>query len=110
MKAQKPYYAVIFTSLRTPSDEAAYAAMADKMNELARRQPGFLGMEHARDILGITISYWDSLASIEAWKSHPEHQLAQEEGRKTWYEWYQIRICRVDREYDFQRTASDGHQ
>ena len=106
MKAQKPYYAVIFTSLRTPSDEAAYAAMADKMNELARRQPGFLGMEHARDILGITISYWDSLASIEAWKSHAEHQLAQEEGRRTWYEWYQIRICRVDREYAFQRNPS----
>ena len=37
-----PYYAVIFTSVRT-DDAAGYADAADRMVELAHGQPGFLG-------------------------------------------------------------------
>ena len=107
MKETEPYFAVIFTSVRTPGDESAYAAMSDKMIELARQQPGFLGVEHARDSLGITISYWDSLESIKAWKSHSEHRLAQEEGKRNWYKSYRIRICKVEREYAFDRASSN---
>ena len=105
MNTATPYYAVIFTSTRTHLDEEGYKYMADKMMELARSQPGFLGVEHARESLGITVSYWDSLASIAAWKAHSEHLLAQEEGRQTWYESYRIRICRVEQEYAFQKEG-----
>lgn len=105
MSTAVPYYAVIFSSTRTPLDEAGYSAMAEKMMELAHRQPGFLGVEHARGTLGITVSYWESLASIAAWKAHSEHLLAQEEGRETWYESYRIRICRVEREYTFEKNG-----
>ena len=105
MNAATPYYAVIFTSTRTPLDEPGYKAMADKMMELARSQPGFLGVEHARETLGITVSYWESLASIAAWKAHSEHLLAQEGGRQNWYESYRIRICKVEREYAFQKMG-----
>jgi heme-degrading monooxygenase HmoA len=58
-----PYYAVIFTSLRTQED-SGYAAMADAMFALAARQPGFLGVESAREGLSITVSYWESLEAI----------------------------------------------
>lgn len=103
MNPGRPYYAVIFTSRRTPMDDAGYDAMSVEMMELAREQPGFLGVDHARESVGITISYWDSLQSIADWKAHTEHRLAQEKGRETWYEGYHIRICRVEREYSFQR-------
>ena len=103
-----PYYAVIFTSRRTGEDEAGYSDMSGEMLELATQQPGFLGVEHARDALGITISYWDSLSSIAAWKSQSEHRLAQQLGREAWYEAYRIRICRVEREYAFQREDASG--
>jgi heme-degrading monooxygenase HmoA len=69
------------------------------MVELAAQQPGFLGVESARDGLGLTVSYWDSLASIAAWKRHAEHQEAQERGRRMWYADYRIRICRVESDY-----------
>lgn len=82
--------------------------MSEAMLELAREQPGFLGVEHARETLGITVSYWDSLSSIALWKSKSEHQLAQEKGRQTWYDAYRIRICRVEREYAFLREDSRG--
>lgn len=81
-----PYYAVIFTSLRTEGDHG-YEQAAERMVQLARQQPGFLGVESARgaDGLGITVSYWASEAAILAWKHHPEHSAIRERGRSTWY-------------------------
>lgn len=95
---QPPYYAVIFTSLRTEGDNG-YARMAERMVELARLQPGFLGMESARDDLGITVSYWADLESIKAWKANAEHQEAQVLGRRQWYSAFRTRICKVERDY-----------
>ena len=95
---QPPYYAVIFTSLRTEGDDG-YGAMAQRMVELAAQQPGFLGVESVRDGLGITVSYWADLASIAAWKADAEHLDAQRQGREKWYAGFKIRIARVERDY-----------
>jgi heme-degrading monooxygenase HmoA len=94
------YYAVIFTSTRTEV-EAGYAEMAIKMVELAKAQPGFIGMESARSEIGITVSYWESLEAIKNWKANMEHFEAQEIGRTTWYKNYKVRIAKVEREYEF---------
>ena len=94
------YYAVIFTSTRTEV-EAGYAEMAIKMVELAKAQPGFLGMESARSEIGITVSYWESLEAIQNWKANMEHVEAQEKGKTTWYKNYKVRIAKVEREYEF---------
>ncbi len=97
-----PYYAVIFTSARTGGDNG-YAKMAEAMEMLAAAQPGFLGIESARDSLGITVSYWDSMESIEAWKQNARHLVAQQRGRDTWYEAFKVRVCRVERDYAFHK-------
>jgi heme-degrading monooxygenase HmoA len=93
-----PYYAVIFTSVRTAGDNG-YEAMAARMAELASRQPGFLGMESARDDLGLTVCYWTDLESIRKWKSDLEHAEAQRLGREQWYASFRTRICRVERDH-----------
>lgn len=95
-----PYYAVIFTSLRTEIDEG-YEITADHMVELAAGQPGFLGVESAREGIGITVSYWESLEAIRQWKANTEHLAAQKLGRKQWYTAYKTRICLVERDYGF---------
>ncbi|HTE01939.1 MAG TPA: antibiotic biosynthesis monooxygenase [Mucilaginibacter sp.] len=95
-----PYYAVIFTSTRTGVDEG-YGDMAVEMNALAAQQPGFLGVESAREELGITVSYWESLEAIKNWKVNARHLFAQQQGREKWYENYKTRICRVERDYEF---------
>lgn len=92
-----PYYAVIFSSLRTEGDNG-YGQMADHMLELAARQPGFLGVESAREEVGITVSYWADLESIKQWKADVEHQVAQRLGREQWYAAFKIRIARVERD------------
>lgn len=95
-----PYYAVIFTSLRTEGDRG-YGHMAQRMVELAAQQPGFLGVESARttDGLGITVSYWTSEEAIAAWKAQADHKVAQETVQRVWYSNYQLRVARVERDY-----------
>lgn len=95
---EAPYYAVIFTSLQN-DDLEGYAAMAEKMESLAKQQDGYLGIESARDGLGITVSYWRDLESIKRWKTHLEHIEAQQQGRSQWYKSYRVRVAKVEREY-----------
>jgi heme-degrading monooxygenase HmoA len=97
-----PYYAVIFTSVRTEGD-LGYAEMADRMLELASQQDGFLGAESARNEIGITVSYWRDQESIRNWRDHLEHSIARERGRKDWYKSFKTRIAKVERDYGFER-------
>ena len=97
-----PYYAVIFTSTRTDVDNG-YSKMARQMEDLAKRQPGFLGVESARGKVGITVSYWKSLEAIAHWKANTDHLFAQQKGAKDWYRWYKVRICLVEREYGSEK-------
>ncbi|MEO9748721.1 MULTISPECIES: antibiotic biosynthesis monooxygenase [Marinobacter] len=93
-----PYYAVIFSSHRTDGDNG-YGEMAERMAELAAQQPGYLGMESAREGLGITVSYWESLEAIRNWKQNAEHKEAQRLGHQQWYSSFRVRIAKVEREY-----------
>ncbi len=97
---EPPYYAVIFTSRRTEGDNG-YSTMAERMTELAARQPGFLGVESVRaaDGMGITVSYWKTEEAIQNWKRNGAHQAAQQSGKRAWYQDYVVRIAKVERTY-----------
>ena len=97
-----PYYAVIFTSLRTPGDND-YSEMSKKMNELAATMPGFLGQETVREELGISVSYWKTLDDVRNWKQTSEHLIAQQRGRDVWYTAYKVRVCLVERDYGWKK-------
>ena len=97
----EPYYAVIFTSKLSETTEG-YEAMGQRMVELAQQQEGFLGVESARNEIGITVSYWKDLESIRQWKQQLEHLSAQEQGKSTWYKNYTVRIALVEHEYSFE--------
>ncbi|PCJ95356.1 MAG: antibiotic biosynthesis monooxygenase [Flavobacteriaceae bacterium] len=102
MMHTKPYYAVIFTSLRTEGDNG-YGKMAQQMEDLAKQQPGFIDIESAKEEIGITVSYWESLEAITNWKANTDHLFAQKKGITNWYEEYKVRICLVEREYEFKK-------
>ncbi|BAO75379.1 antibiotic biosynthesis monooxygenase family protein [Winogradskyella sp. PG-2] len=104
MKNFKPYFAVIFTSTQTQHTEG-YAEMANKMETLAKQQEGYIGIDSAKNDVGITVSYWESLEAIKNWKANSEHLFAQQKGREqwyNWYNWYNVRICKVEREHEFK--------
>ena len=95
-----PYYAVVFTSLRTDNEDG-YEETAKKMAALASEQPGFLGIESVREEsgLGITVSYWKDKDSIRGWKNYAAHQQAQRFGKEKWYQHYRIRVAKVEKDY-----------
>lgn len=97
-----PYYAVIFTAIKADNSNH-YNETALRMESLAKNQDGFLGLESARSDIGITVSYWKSLEAIQNWKHNIEHTEARNLGREKWYKQYQLRVCRVEREYGFKR-------
>ena len=105
---EPPYVAVIFTSLRTPG-EAGYDETSRQMEALAAKQPGYLGIESARDAegFGITVSYWRDQDAARGWKRISEHRVAQRMGRETWYQQYRIRVAAVAREYGFTKNDTD---
>ena len=95
-----PYYAVIFTSTMN-TNTLGYDEMADRMEVLAEEQDGFIGIESARNEIGITVSYWKDLVSIKQWKMNLEHLEAQKLGRAKWYKSFSVKIARVERAYSF---------
>lgn len=103
-----PYYAVIFTSRLSP-DDAGYEAMGNALVKTAELQPGYLGLETARgdDRLGITVSYWKDESSIKAWKEDMNHLAAQRAGMERWYEYYALRVAKVERSYFGPHGRSD---
>ena len=102
---QPPYYAVIFASVRTESDDEGYGKAAERMAQLASAQPGYLGVDSVRGAngVGITVSYWSSEEAIVAWRRNAEHTLVREQGRKNWYAEYELRVAKVERAYGFKR-------
>ena len=102
---EPPYYAVIFTSTLRADAAPGYEAMAEAMLTLAAKQPGYLGFETARgeDGLGMTVSYWLDEDSIKNWKAVVDHKAAQKQGIKDWYQWYHIRVAKVERGYSFEK-------
>jgi heme-degrading monooxygenase HmoA len=107
---EPPYYAVIFTSVRTDADPEAYPRTADLMVDLASAQPGYLGVESVRDAsgTGITVSYWASEEAIFAWKRVADHAAAQRLGRERWYQDYVLRVARVERAYTLATSRAEG--
>lgn len=103
---EPPYYVVAFSSQRTVGD-CGYGDMAQTMLDLAQQQPGYLGFEAARGVdgFGITNSFWKDEQSIRNWKMVVDHLAAQEQGRKDWYERYEVRVALVQRSYSFIRDS-----
>jgi heme-degrading monooxygenase HmoA len=101
-----PYYAVVFTSVRTAGDNG-YGQRADEMMKLAAEQPGFLGVDSARgaDGLGITVAYWADEESIIAWRDHAAHAVTRADGREIWYESFAVHVAKVERAYGFARSV-----
>lgn len=103
-----PYVAVIFTSIRAGEEDDGYSTTDTAMSRLATRQPGYLGVDSAREQIGITVSYWRDEASARSWKQVAGHTVAQRRGRERWYSDYRVHIAHVVRAYGPHDDARDG--
>jgi heme-degrading monooxygenase HmoA len=92
-----PYYAAVLDEARPDLADTRKGAPADQMVTLATRQPGFLGLETARNADGrrVTVSYWKDIDAIEGWKTVGDRQIHARFGLGL-AEACGIRVSRVD--------------
>jgi heme-degrading monooxygenase HmoA len=92
-------YAVIFKARINRLDDE-YQVTAEKMRALAIKEYA------CRDFVSVTesdyeisISYWDSLDDIQAWRENPDHLKAQSLGASRWYRSIEIEVVELIRNY-----------
>lgn len=97
-------YAVIF-SARIARLDAEYSEMAEAMRALAMEKYGCRKFSSVTDgDSEVAISYWDDEQQIRDWKQDPKHLLAQQAGRRRWYESYTVEVVEIVRRY----TSADS--
>ena len=104
---EPPYYAVVFTTVRT-DDQTGYRETNARMEELVREVPGYLGMDHAQNPggLGITVAYFRDEDALTRWRTDLEHRAAQQRGRDSWYQSYTLHVAKVERSHTFKRASA----
>ncbi|GAA0267872.1 antibiotic biosynthesis monooxygenase [Alteraurantiacibacter aestuarii] len=97
-------FLVVFRSRKRDGiDYAAYEALAARMVELARDQPGYISFKSytADDGEVVAISEWADEASARGWGLVEEHRAAQQDGRARWYAGYTLFACANPRIHEF---------
>lgn len=101
-------FLVVFrNSKRADLDQAAYSADAERMEALARMQPGFLSFKSyvADDGEVVALSEWADAAAARAWGSQPDHAIVQGKGRAEYYQDYTLYTADQPRTHQFKRPA-----
>jgi heme-degrading monooxygenase HmoA len=97
-----PHVVCIFRSVRTGHSDENYEAWSQRMDALVATVPGYVTHSSYRDEesgKGVTISYFESMADLVAWKQVPQHQEAQALGRSAFYSEYEIEVAEIVRRY-----------
>ena len=103
---------VIFsTKLKAEANREEYERWGERMYELVQQNPGFISVDsYPEGERGeVTIARFTSEEALKSWRTQPEHLEAQQLGRNTFYESYQIQVCRTVRGYEFHQDSGVTH-
>jgi len=88
--------------------ESEFETALQQMQRQVRKYDGFLGEAPCCSLdnekILVTLFYWQDRQSIKTWREDPEHVEIQHLGRKKLFAWYKIRVCELEREYEWERT------
>ena len=92
---------VVIFRARIKSLDPLYFETAHRLRDLACSEFGCTAFQSVTEgNTEITLSYWPSEEHIRAWRAHPEHVVAQKQGKTQWYESYTVEIATVERQYE----------
>jgi heme-degrading monooxygenase HmoA len=108
--------AVIFEFKVRAGREADYFRWGERLGPELAEADGFLAIERfeSRSEEGkfVSISYWRDEAAVRAWRAHPDHSMAQAEGRARIFSEFRLRVAEVVREITLseagERTLREG--
>ena len=98
---------VLFRSRLSADAGEDYSHMAEEMLSTAQEMPGFVEFKSfkAEDGERISVIWWQDHETLAAWRNHPRHRIAQQNGRAKWYQQYTIEVADVVRQNAFERKA-----
>ncbi|MBM7341338.1 antibiotic biosynthesis monooxygenase family protein [Pantoea coffeiphila] len=95
--------AVLFEADVTPAQQARYLQLATELKPLLADIEGFISIERFQSLTTegkiLSLSWWQNEEAVLQWKRNVMHKAAQEEGRKSIFAFYRIRIMQLAREY-----------
>ena len=95
--------AVMFEADARPEAQQRYLLLAAELKPLLSEMPGFIALERFQSLSNegkiLSLSWWESEEAVVQWKKNLMHKAAQEEGKKSIFAHYRIRVARVLREY-----------
>ena len=99
----------VFRSRLRPELGDEYAALVDRMSELARTMPGYVSHKDffADDGERVTIVEFEHEEGLRTWRTNPEHRAAQRLAREKYYTEYHIQVCTLDRESKFKAQETE---
>jgi len=90
---------VIFRATVKQLDDK-YLQQAGKLRQLALDHYGCLEFTAlCEGDKEIALSYWPDEDSVLRWKNDPLHIAAQQQGKRSWYQDYQVQVANITREY-----------
>ncbi len=88
--------------------ESDFETALQQMQEQVKKYDGFLGETPCRSLDNenklVSLFFWTDRESIKAWREDPEHVKIQQLGRDKIFARYKIRVCELEREYEWERS------
>ncbi len=97
----------MFEVTPTREGKAEYIKIASEIKAFLKSREGFVSIERFQSLNTdgkiLSLSFWESEAAIEAWRTMLDHRAAQKHGKETLFESYRIRVASVVRDYAHDR-------
>lgn len=102
-------YAVIFEVTPKAEGKAEYLKIAAEIRGFLESRPGFISIERFASLNEegklLSLSFWESEAAIEAWRTMLDHRTAQRTGKASLFTSYRIRVANVVRDYTHDKRG-----
>lgn len=100
----------VFRSRLNSGHTPEYFDLLPEVTSLAVDMPGYLWHKSfiADDGERVTIVEFADQESHQAWANHPQHRAAMVKGRDRFYDFYDIKICAVERASVFESVGPES--
>lgn len=101
--------AVLFEAEALAEAQQRYLQLAAELKPLLSDTPGFISIERFQSLSTpgkiLSLSWWEDEDSVAGWKQNVMHLAAQEEGKRSIFSFYRIRVATVFRDYSSDKEA-----
>jgi heme-degrading monooxygenase HmoA len=99
-------HVVIFEVVPHEDKAHRYFDLAAKLRPELEKIEGFISVERFESLTNkgkfVSLSFWRDDEAVKRWRTHLEHQAAQQEGKQQVFKDFRIRVAEVVRDYSLK--------